>query len=262
MGDKRVRIYRCADDEVGIFSAIYEAGISGYGHKYIKIQPQSADYMYSMELFADYIDVESSIKKMNSVLDAIKEKISHEAYEYVMKAIVSGDAGRGDVIYQFITYGFTLGAKVVMAVQFQEVADMFTLVRSVQNEAYRYIEVLRFKEVIHKPPLLLSVIEPKHDIVAHLANHFADRFNSEWFIIYDARHHKAVFHEAGGKWEVRLLSENEEQRLKELNETEEEDSDLWKVFFENIAVKERENKKLQTGNLPLRFREHMTEFEK
>ena len=93
MGDKRVRIYRCADDEVGIFSAIYEAGISGYGHKYIKIQPQSADYMYSMELFADYIDVESSIKKMNSVLDAIKEKISHEAYEYVMKAIVSGDAG-------------------------------------------------------------------------------------------------------------------------------------------------------------------------
>lgn len=139
MGDKRVRIYRCADDEVGIFSAIYEAGISGYGHKYIKIQPQSADYMYSMELFADYIDVESSIKKMNSVLDAIKEKISHEAYEYVMKAIVSGDAGRGDVIYQFITYGFTLGAKVVMAVQFQEVADMFTLVRSVQNEAYRYI---------------------------------------------------------------------------------------------------------------------------
>ena len=148
-----------------------------------------------------------------------------------------------------------------MAVQFQEVADMFTLVRSVQNEAYRYIEVLRFKEVIHKPPLLLSVIEPKHDIVAHLANHFADRFNSEWFIIYDARHHKAVFHEAGGKWEVRLLSENEEQRLKELNETEEEYSDLWKVFFENIAVKERENKKLQTGNLPLRFREHMTEFE-
>ena len=218
--------------------------------------------MYSMELFADYIDVESSIKKMNSVLDAIKEKISHEAYEYVMKAIVSGDAGRGDVIYQFITYGFTLGAKVVMAVQFQEVADMFTLVRSVQNEAYRYIEVLRFKEVIHKPPLLLSVIEPKHDIVAHLANHFTDRFNSEWFIIYDARHHKAVFHEAGGKWEVRLLSENEEQRLKELNETEEEYSDLWKVFFENIAVKERENKKLQTGNLPLRFRGHMTEFEK
>lgn len=73
---------------------------------------------------------------------------------------------------------------------------------------------------------------------------------------------KAVFHEAGGKWEVRLLSENEEQRLKELNETEEEYSDLWKVFFENIAVKERENKKLQTGNLPLRFRGHMTEFEK
>ena len=29
-----------------------------------------------------------------------------------------------------------------------------------------------------------------------------------------------------------------------------------------LIEKERENKKLQTGNLPLRFREHMTEFEK
>lgn len=260
MEEKSIRIYRCANDEVGIFSAIYEAGISGYGHKYIRIQPQSADYMYSMELFAEYIDVESSEKKMYSVLNAIKEKISYEAYDYVMKAIVSDESYRGDVIYQFITYGFTLGAKVIMAVQFQEVADMFTLVRNVQNEAYRYIEVLRFKEVIHEPALLLGIIEPKHDIVAHIAKHFADRFNSEWFIIYDAKHHKAVFHNATGNWEIRHLTDKEEEKLKQLDNTHEEYSDLWKVFFESISIKERENKKLQTNNLPLRFRNHMTEF--
>lgn len=260
MEEKSIRIYRCADDEAGIFSAIYEAGISGYGHKYIRIQPQSSEYMYSMELFAEYIDVESSEKKMNAVLKAIKEKISYEAYDYVMKAIVSGESCRGDVIYQFITYGFTLGAKVIMAVQFQQVADMFTLVRNVQNEAYRYIEILRFKEVIHNPPLLLGIIEPKHDIIAHITNHFADRFNSEWFIIYDAKHHKAALHEAAGDWEIWHLTPKDEERLRQLDKTHEEYSDLWKVFFENISVKERENKKLQTNNLPLRFRKHMTEF--
>lgn len=260
MQEKNVRIYRCTNDEKGIFSAIYEAGISGYGHKYIRIQPQSDEYMYSMELFAEYVDVESSEKKMYAVLDAIKEKISQEVYDYVMKAIVSCAPDRGDIIYQFITYGFTLGEKVIMAVQFQEVADMFTLVRSVQNESYRYIEVLRFKEVVHVPPLLLAVIEPKNDIVAHIAGHFADRFNSEWFIIYDKNHHKAVFHDASGKWEVRLLTHEEEEKLMELDQIKEEYSDLWKIFFDNIAIKERENRKLQMNNLPIKYRKYMTEF--
>lgn len=260
MEEKNIRIYRCSDDEVGVFSAIYEAGISGYGHKYIRIQPQSDRYMYSMELFAEYVDVESSEKKMNAVLSAVKEKISNEVYEYVMKAIVSDDSRRGDIIYQFITYGFTIGEKVVMAVQFQEVSDMFTLVKSVQNEAHRYIEILRFKEVVHKPPLLLAVIEPKNDIAAHIANHFADRFNNEWFIIYDARHHKAVFHDVSGRWEVRLLTRDEEEKICELHETKEEYSELWRVFFDSIAIKERENKKLQMENLPIEHRKNMTEF--
>lgn len=260
MQEKNIRIYRCADDETGIFSAIYEAGVSGYGHKYIRIQPQSERYMYSMELFAEYVDVESSEKKMHAVLKAIREKISQQAYDYVMKAIVSDESYRGDIIYQFITYGFTIGEKVVMAVQFREVSDMFTLVRNVQNEAYRYIEVLRFKEVVHKPPLLLAVIEPKNDIVSHIAKHFSDRFNSEWFIIYDARHHKAVFHDASGKWELRLLTKKEEEKLMELDRTKEEYSDLWKVFFDSIAVKERENIKLQNNNLPVKYRKYMTEF--
>lgn len=261
MQEKNIRIYRCSDDELGIFSAIYDAGLSGYGHKYIRIQPQSDRYMYSMELFAEYVDVNNSEKKMYAVLEAIREKISYEAYEYVMKAIVSDESRRGDVIYQFITYGFTIGEKVVMAVQFREVSDMFTLVRSVQNEAYRYIEVLRFKEVVHKPPLLLAVIEPKNDIAAHIAKHFSDRFNSEWFIIYDARHHKAVFHDVSGKWEMRLLTKDEEEKIRKLDEAKEEYSELWKVFFDSIAIKERENKKLQMTNLPIKYRKYMTEFD-
>lgn len=36
---------------------------------------------------------------------------------------------------------------------------------------------------------------------------------------------------------------------------------LWKAFFNNIAIKERINPKLQRNNLPIRFRRDMTEFE-
>lgn len=42
---------------------------------------------------------------------------------------------------------------------------------------------------------------------------------------------------------------------------EREYADLWKAFFESIAIPERENADLQRTNLPLHYRKHMTEFE-
>jgi probable DNA metabolism protein len=45
-----------------------------------------------------------------------------------------------------------------------------------------------------------------------------------------------------------------------LKNDSDEYQDLWKIFFENIAIKERINPKLQRNNLPLRFRKDMTEF--
>jgi len=36
--------------------------------------------------------------------------------------------------------------------------------------------------------------------------------------------------------------------------------DLWKAFFETIAIKERANSDLQRNNMPLHYRKHVTEF--
>ena len=36
--------------------------------------------------------------------------------------------------------------------------------------------------------------------------------------------------------------------------------DLWKTFFDSIAIKERTNPKLQQNMMPLRYREYAVEF--
>ena len=36
--------------------------------------------------------------------------------------------------------------------------------------------------------------------------------------------------------------------------------DLWKTFYQAIAIEERKNPKLQRNMMPLRYREYMTEF--
>ena len=76
---KNIRIYQCEDTVNGILSAVYDAGISGYGHDYIRIQPLSSETTYNYDLFSEYVKVETSDEKVTSVINAVRNKISYEA---------------------------------------------------------------------------------------------------------------------------------------------------------------------------------------
>lgn len=258
--EKPIRVYQCEDSVDGVLSAVYDAGLSGYGHDYIRIEPQRKGEAANILLFSEYVTVDAEARKRDSVITAVRSKISYEAYIYMMNAAYSDYMDRGDAIYQFVTYGFSMGAKVCNAVQIPCVKRIFEISRAYGNEGHYFKEFLRFQEISSEPSLLLAVIEPRHQIIPMVTEHFADRFPSEWFVIYDKTHREASFHHADGNWEVRILTEAEAHRLEELTENQEEYVDLWKTFFENIAIVERKNKNLQRNMLPVHYRKHMTEF--
>lgn len=260
MADKPVRIYQCEDSVSGVLSAVYEAGISGYGHEFIKIRPMAANESYELELFTEFIQVETSDKKTVNVLDAVRNKISTKAYNYVMCAAISNFSDRGDAIYQFLTYGFSMGRRVCDAMQIPWVKRIFEIRRRVYNEAHFYKEFIRFREVQKSPALLVATIEPEHRVLPIVMEHFSERFAGEWFIILDKKHQEAAFHQKNGGWELRILSAGEEKLLAELGEQQEEYVELWKTFFEHIAITERKNESLQRNMLALHYRKHMTEF--
>ena len=259
-GKKPLRIYECEDSLEGILSAVYEAGISGYGHKYIRIAPKRRGEVESMTLFAEYVDVETKPDCADIVLDKIRTGISVEAYQCVLRALASDKPEKADIVYQFVAYGFTLGAKITKALQIPCVKAMFALERSVKNEAMWFREFLRFQQVLQEPSVLLAVIEPEAQIVSMIAPHFADRLNPERFVIYDKSHGEAVFHMPGEPWFVRLLTAEEKESLEQMWEQREEYVELWKTFFHSICIEERKNNKLQRNMARLKYRKHMTEF--
>ena len=106
----------------------------------------------------------------------------------------------------------------------------------------------------------MAKIEPKNRVLTLVTAHFADRFNAEYFIIYDKSHKEASFHSADGSSIIKILTDNDERRLDSLLDVNEQYADLWKIFFNSIAVEERKNYKLQRGNLALHYRKYMTEF--
>lgn len=255
--EKVIRIYQCEDSVDGILSAVYEAGISHYGHKYIRLQALQPEAAYNYSLFSEYINIETDMEKSRKVAESIREKISERAYQMVVRAALSCEEDKANYIYHFLVLGFHMGKKVVDCIQDENVYQIFAMNRNVGNESHYYREFLRFEEI--SGGILLAKIEPKNAVVSLVAPHFADRLDPENFIILDVGRGEAAFHSAGQAWYLKKLSEEEKEKLLQYSE-EDIYQNLWRSFFQKIGIEERKNGNLQRNNMPLHYRKYATEF--
>ena len=139
------------------------------------------------------------------------------------------------------------------------VAKVFEMKRRVSNEAHYFIEFVRFREL--ENGVLFSEIEPKNRVLTCIAEHFADRFPMENWVIYDNTHQEFLVHPAGKHW-VLVQGEVPERNVTEqITEAEKEYEKLWKGFFKTISIKERENLKCQRTHIPVKYRKNVTEFQ-
>lgn len=249
-------IFLCRDDFDSILCGVYDAWMSRLGHDNVRLQLYGA---YNMELFAEYRDVEVSEEKINKVADAVVSKISREAYGWIYNASLSFEEEKADRIYRFLIYGFHIGSQITANLQIPAVHEIFRMNRNLLNEAHNMKQFLRFSEL--KNRVLFSKIGPKNDVLPMLALHFSDRLRPERFIIYDEHRERAVIYAPDNGWYI--LAGESAKRLGNLSEKtdQKEYETLWKIFFNSIAIKERENYVCQRGHLALRYRPYMTEFQ-
>ncbi len=252
-------IYLCDNSLDGIFTAIYIGWSSKYGHANIKIEEKLEGSKYSnIELFSEYISVDTDLTLSSKVASSIKSKISEEAYEMVCRVALSDFCGKADLIYRFLILGFHVGRSITEQMSNEIVNQIFRINRYVSREAFHCIEFLRFSE--QDNGLLTSVIHPNNNVLTLITPHFADRFPLERFMIYDENRQLASFHVPGNSWILASVPEIISQDLEHISFCEDDYRELWKIFHHNIAIKERINYKLQRNNLPLRYRRDMTEF--
>lgn len=249
-------IFQCEDSLDGIFTAIYNAWDSGYGHKNIQIQ--FIDQMMNYQLFSKYIPVVTDYEKSEKVVRTIKKKISVEAYETICRAAMTDRQDKADAIYRFVILGIHYGSSIITNYSNPVVQTIFEMNRAVGNEVHHYTGFLRFSEL--KNHVLYGKINPKNNVITLLAPHFADRLPVENWIIHDEVRQLAIVHQIGEGWVQVDTSEVDFSELGKINNEEERLEQLWKSFVESIAILERTNYKLQRQNLPIRFRRNMTEF--
>ena len=135
----------------------------------------------------------------------------------------------------------------------------FALARGVSTEVGHQLQFLRFQEL--ENGMLFSRIGPKNDVVVFVMPHFADRLPIENFVIYDEKRNLFGIHPAGKPWYLLRGEEADRPQNLRYSDREREYQELFRQFCHTITVEGRENRKLQRGMLPLRFREYMVEFQ-
>lgn len=251
-------ILKCDDTYDGILTAVYDAW--NYKGKSVYI---TTDEEYNYELFTEYVEIDTDYDKSRSVVNAIVQKLSQEALYMVYGVAISAEKDKCNVILALIMYGLKEGKNITKKLTNPYVQRCYDIRKKVSNEAHFYNEILRFEEIAGN--ILCAKISPRANVMVSVMEHFSDRFPEENFIIYDDGRNICGIHERGKKYYLRenvdldSLIERWNDGIMGID-VEDKYAELWKLFFNSISIKERENYNLQRNNLPLRYRKHITEF--
>ena len=175
--------FTCKEDFESMMTCIYRVWEAKKGRQNVRLEIEPVE---QMELLTEYIHVEMDPELAQKVIRSIRTKISAHAYYQIYLAAMSIDPGRLDAIYRFLRLGFAVGGQVTEYLREEPVMRIFELSRQVANERHYFYEFLRFARI--EPGIYVAHMEPKGNVAALVAEHFADRMPSEdWMIIDDGR---------------------------------------------------------------------------
>ena len=247
----------CESTPEGIFSAVYYAYEKKLNPNTTMLQLDEID---NYELFAEYTQIETEYEKARKVDKTIASRFGQISYSYLWYALYSRENDRGNAIYHTIARGLAKAyqGELVNYLQDPYVLAVSKMRQNVWCEAHHYMGFVRFAEL--RNGILYSEIEPKNHVLPIIAEHFADRFPKENFMIKDMGRNLYIVHEAGkGTVFHKEDSSGIEVTQEMYSEEELKIQNLFKIFHKTIAIKERTNLNLQRQLLPLRFRENMIE---
>ena len=198
--------------------------------------------------------VETSGEKSEKVTAAIEQKLGQGLIQTIYKAWMCEEDGIEDALLHYLRVGFRQKRNPADMLYDRDIKAVLSAAGRVGAEAGKFVALLRFHKVGEGS--YLADIEPIFRILPLVADHFADRFGDQMFVIRDLRHRMAVVYDLT-EWYMTELSEEECVPYTGRDEY----VALWKTYYKTICIKERRNLKLQQHFIPKKWRKHLVEMQ-
>ena len=201
----------------------------------------SKDYQ-SISLFDELIDLKINTKYIH---------LDKEILSIIYKVFLSVEVNKELIIYYFILNSFKY-KDIILRRNLKCVVRALNISKYVSRENHKFKGFTRFKDY---NTFLYADINPTNNILPLLMNHFSKRLQNEYFIIKDVNRNILGIYD---KNKYYLVDDNKYKIS--LSKGNDNITDLWKVFFSSIAIKERTNLRNQMNLMPKKYWKYIIEM--
>lgn len=199
----------------------------------------------------DYTNISLFDELINLKIKNKYVSLNKEVLNIVYKVFLSNDLNKELIIYYFILNSYKY-KDILLRRNLKCVVKALDISKYVSRENHKFKGFTRFKDY---GTFLYADINPTNNILPLLMNHFNKRLQNEYFIIKDVNRNLLGIYDKnkyylvdGNNYKVNISKENDNI------------TDLWKVFFSSIAIKERTNLRNQMNLMPKKYWQYIIEM--
>ena len=191
--------------------------------------------------------IKTDYEKSQRIFDGVVNNICKEALYNSYYAFLSDDKQKEINILKYLCNGFDIGPEINNKITISYVFKVINLRRKALSECHKLKGLLRFREVDDN--LCYASVHPDNNILEPLGKHFINRMPTMQFIIHDKNRDLCFIY--NGK-EYRIIN-SKDIKIPSVSNDEITYQNLWKLFFNTIAIKERTNPRCQMQFMPKKY---------
>lgn len=238
----------------GTFEGLLTAIFYAYPMKEQVIITNNKNYMPNMLNTITNIKTESD--KCERVYKSIMSKLDNTVLSNIYLMYLSEINSCESIILKYLKLCYKYGTSINLAKNNDTIILIDKYCKKVNIEAERFRQFVRFKEIA--PLSFYAKIEPDHNILPLIIDHFTERFSDQKFIIHDLKRELALVYDKENSF-ITFLSKEESKKILSLS-TDNTFENLFKVFYKSTTIKERINLKCRDNFMPRRYHKNLTEL--
>lgn len=212
----------------------------------------------TMDLFMQPFRIETNPESARRLRRAIVNAASEDVLNLLEAAFRSEESGVEMKILAYLRKLFAgLDSNYGKNPSSLEMLPLLAIAKSVRREAGNMLGMVRFNRA--PDGTYVSEIEPKYDVLEMIVGHFRGRFpNGRWAIVDVMRGYGALY---DGR-RVQFVSISDPTRISRMiaeHAPPDAFTQMWKSYYDSMAIKERLNPRLLKQCLPVRYWRHLPE---
>ena len=221
---------------------------------FVAERPYETEGGAATDLFAQPFHIETSEASAERLKRAIVKLASKDVLYLLETCFRSEDSGIEMNIFAYLRKLFAgLDPNYGRNPSSLEMIPLITIARSVRREMDAMYGMVRF----NKSPdgMYIAEIEPKYDVLEMIVGHFRARYPNGTWAIVDVKRGFGVYYE---NYRTHFVTVPDRNYIA-THAPPDQFTQMWKSYYDTMAIKERLNPRLLRRCLPVRYWKHLPE---